>query len=75
MADKNSKVEETVDGKYYVDDQCISCNLCVDTAPDNFSMGDANVFVAKQPENDDEAANCEEALGTCPVNAIGNDGP
>ena len=31
-------------------------------------------FVVKQPENDDEEAQCEEALESCPVEAIGDDG-
>jgi len=48
----------------------------VDTAPKNFKMNDddSNSFVYKQPENEDEIKACEEALGNCPVEAIGNAG-
>jgi len=47
-----------------------------DTAPENFKMNDddSNAFVYKQPENDKEREACEEALESCPVDAIGNDG-
>ena len=31
-------------------------------------------FVYKQPQTDEEKALCEEAMGCCPVEAIGNDG-
>lgn len=35
---------------------------------------DSSAFVYKQPENDKEREACEEALESCPVDAIGNDG-
>ncbi|MGA1779982.1 MAG: ferredoxin, partial [Planctomycetota bacterium] len=31
-------------------------------------------FVFKQPESDEEAELCQQALEECPVEAIGNDG-
>ena len=76
MADPNDRVAENVPGKYYVDSQCIDCDVCRDTAPDNFTRSDENgySYVYKQPEDDDEFALCEEALAACPVEAIGNDG-
>lgn len=76
MADINNKVEENVEGEYYVDEQCIACGICVDQAPNNFKMNedDSHAFVYKQPENDEEQEACEGALGSCPVDAIGNDG-
>lgn len=76
MADKADKVDENIPGPYYVDNECIACNLCVDTSPENFKMNDdeSNAYVYKQPENDKEKEACEEALTSCPVEAIGNDG-
>ena len=76
MADRNDRVEENVSGAYYVDTQCIDCDVCRDTAPDNFTRSDENgySYVYKQPESEDERALCEEALAACPVEAIGNDG-
>jgi ferredoxin len=35
MADVANKYSENVAGKYYVDNQCIDCDLCRETAPDN----------------------------------------
>lgn len=76
MADPNDRVGENVRGTYYVDTQCIDCDVCRDTAPDNFTRSDENgySFVYKQPETEDERALCDEALSACPVEAIGNDG-
>lgn len=76
MADKNNKVPDSVPGKFYVDTQCIDCNLCRDTAPANFRQNEAAgfSFVYKQPENDAEEAQCKEAKDACPVEAIGDDG-
>jgi ferredoxin len=76
MADPKDKVAENVPGTYYVDSACIDCDVCRDTAPDNFTRSDEGnySFVFKQPQTDDERALCEEALVSCPVEAIGNDG-
>jgi ferredoxin len=76
MADPNNKTDGNVPGKYYVDDTCSGCQVCISSAPDNFKMDDDEefAFVFKQPENDDEVAACEEALESCPEEAIGNDG-
>ena len=76
MADPTDRVPENDPGTYYVDTQCIDCDVCRDTAPDNFTRADANgySFVYKQPESQEELALCEEALLACPVEAIGNDG-
>jgi ferredoxin len=75
MADKANKKEENVEGKYYVDDQCIDCRLCIDTAPNNFAHNDdaGYAYVCKQPAGD-EAASVDEAKSSCPVEAIGDDG-
>ena len=76
MAEKEEKWAENVEGKFYVDEQCIDCVLCRETAPDNFTREEDGgySFVYKQPENDDELKLCMEALEGCPVEAIGDDG-
>lgn len=76
LADPNDRVEENVPGPYYVDSLCIDCDVCRDTAPDNFTRSDDNgySYVFKQPETEEERELCEEALAACPVEAIGNDG-
>ena len=76
MADNTDKVERNVDGKYYVDSSCIDCDVCRTTAPNNFEADEDEgySFVSKQPENDEEEEQCEEAMESCPVEAIGDDG-
>ena len=76
MADVANKYSENVEGKFYVDDQCIDCDLCRETAPANFKRNDdgGHSFVYKQPESPEEEALCREAMEGCPVEAIGPDG-
>lgn len=76
MADLEDKNPESVPGKFYVDSQCIDCDLCRETAPDNFQRSDEEgySYVYKQPENEEEEALCVEAMEGCPVEAIGDDG-
>ena len=76
MADLANKYSENVTGKYYVDNQCIDCDLCRETAPDNFKRNDDGgySFVYKQPSSPDEEARCKEAKEGCPVEAIGDNG-
>ena len=75
MADKNEKNEFNVAGKFYVDSQCFGCALCASTAEGFFEISDAGcAFVAKQPSNADDSALCTEAMESCPVQAICDDG-
>ncbi len=76
MADKNDRVAQNVNGVWYVDSQCIDCNLCRDTAPKNFVQFEEGgySYVFKQPEGDEELVQCREAKDACPVEAIGCDG-
>lgn len=76
MADLENKYSDNVEGAYYVDDQCIDCDLCRETAPNNFTRQEDQgySYVYKQPENDEEKAECEEAMEGCPVEAIGDNG-
>ena len=76
MANKADKWEQNITGKFFVDQQCIDCDLCRETAPEFFSRHDEGgySFVHKQPVTEDDVALCMEALEGCPVEAIGNDG-
>ena len=76
MATLANKHKENVPGKFYVDDACIDCDLCRETAPNNFTRNEAGGFsyVSKQPANPEEEAQCKEAMEGCPGEAIGNDG-
>ena len=76
MADVANKYPENAAGKFYVDEQCIDCDLCRETAPANFKRNDdgGHSYVYKQPESPEEETLCKEAMEGCPVEAIGNDG-
>ncbi|MDR2981000.1 MAG: ferredoxin [Puniceicoccales bacterium] len=76
MADLKDKYPENAPGKFYVDSQCIDCDLCRETAPDFFGRNDDGgySYVLKQPTTQEELDLCTEALEGCPVEAIGNDG-
>jgi ferredoxin len=85
MADKTEKWEDNVPGEatisgqkvsFYVDKECILCSVCSDAAPSNFRMSDDedHDICYKQPSDEEELAQCFEALENCPVEAIGEDG-
>ena len=76
MADLSEKLDLNVSGAFYVDSNCIDCDLCRQTAPENFERDEDEgySFVIKQPENEEEEEQCREAMEECPVDAIGDDG-
>ncbi len=76
MADNTDKVEGSVDGQFFVDSNCIDCDLCRQTAPENFERNEDEgfTFVNKQPENEDDEQACRDAMEECPTEAIGDDG-
>ncbi len=76
MADLANRYQDNVSGKYYVDNQCIDCDLCRETAPANFRRNDDGgySFVYKQPTTPAEEAQCNEAREGRPAEAIGNNG-
>ena len=76
MADKSNKLPDNAPGKYFVDNQCIDCDACRATAPDNFTRNEEQgySYVSKQPGNEEEQKLCKEAMEGCPVEAIGDDG-
>ncbi len=76
MSEPNAKLPENEPGRYYVDSQCIDCDVCRDIAPDNFTreVKKGYSFVYSQPADSQEESLCREALEACPVNAIGDNG-
>ncbi len=76
MADKSKKYPDNLAGRFYVDKECIACDACVLAAPDHFKMHDedGHAFVIKQPATEEEESRCKEAMESCPVEAIGNNG-
>ena len=76
MADKNSKQPENVPGKWYVDETCVPCSVCLEEAPAllKFNEDQTHVFFLKQPATPEEEAAGQKALEICPTGSIGNDG-
>lgn len=76
MADFASRYTANTPGRFYVDDQCLDCDLCRETAPDLFDRDDEGgfSFVKRQPKTIEEVAICEQLANDCPMEAIGNDG-
>ena len=75
MADVENRYADNIQGKFYVDTQCIDCDLCRQTAPENFDRNQDGgySFIKKQPTTPEEDAQCQEAKEGCPVEAIGDD--
>ena len=75
MADPKDRYPDNAPGRWYVDTQCIDCDVCRVTAPANFRREEDKgySFVSVQPRNPEEAAACQEAMDSCPVEAIGRD--
>lgn len=76
MANRLQRWEDNAAGAWYVDRECILCNICIQLSPENFSVSEAgdHDIVYKQPEGAQELALCEEALEQCPVDSIGCNG-
>ena len=76
MADKTQKVPENVPGKWYVDDTCTPCHVCLDEAPQllKYTEDETKVYFFKQPEGETEDAAAQAAMAICPTGAIGEDG-
>ena len=76
MADPNKRFSENARGPYYVDQECIDCNLCARLAPENFAVNleKGHDYVCQQPITAKQESQCIEAMESCPVEAIGNDG-
>ena len=55
MANKADKWPTNTGGKFYVDQQCIDCDLCRETAPNFFTRSDegGHSFVFKQPTTEE----------------------
>ena len=76
MAEIENKYAQNAPGPFYVDDQCIDCDLCRETAPANFTRSEdgGHSYVYKQPDTPEERAKCVEAMEGFPVEAIGDNG-
>ncbi len=76
MPDLNQKTPSNVPGPYYVDDSCIDCDMCRNTAPVVFGRDDSIGLsvVFRQPTTDEEIALAIHAMDECPSASIGANG-
>ena len=76
MANRNDKNSGNIPGPFYVDNTCIDCDLCRETAPSIFRRDDhlGQSIVFHQPSTPDEWSLAREALNSCPTETIGADG-
>jgi ferredoxin len=72
LAEPATRWPENAEGRFFVDGECIDCDLCRTTAPEHFQRSEKGYsFVALQPASAQEVADCLAAVGECPVEAIG----
>jgi len=76
LADPNERFPDNAPGGYYVDTNCIDCDVCRDSAHENFRRNDEGgySYVYKQPQTVAEREECECVREECPVGAIGDNG-
>jgi len=76
MPNRNEKNLGNVPGPFYVDDTCIDCDLCRETAPGSFRRNDeiGLSIVFRQPVTAEELTQAHDALADCPTESIGCDG-
>jgi ferredoxin len=76
MASADQRLSENVLGRFYVTSECIDCDICRSLAPAFFARHDeiGLSIVQLQPRTEADIALAEEAVDSCPADAIGNDG-
>jgi ferredoxin len=76
MNETPTKYPENAPGVFYVNSDCVDCDLCANFAPNNFRRKEPEGYyhVCKQPTTPEEESQCLEALEICPVQAIWNNG-
>ena len=74
MPNPSKKYEKNIEGRYYVDESCIYCDLCRETAPSVFAENKetGNAYVFKQPKTDEEHQLARESIEGCPMESIGD---
>lgn len=67
---------ENVPGKFYVDQACLDCSLCGETAPELFTRNEEGgyYYISRQPSSKDEEELLQETIEGCPCEAIFADG-
>lgn len=66
------KIPQNVNGRFYVDTNCINCSLCPEIARDIFATNhdEGYEYIKKQPQNAAELELVKEVIRLCPANAV-----
>ena len=73
LQEESKALPLNIPGKYYVTENCNGCAYCALLGPDNFVYDRTTdtYFIGKQPVSPEEIEAVTEAVGDCPVDAIG----
>jgi len=71
MAQIEQRLQENVEGDFYVDASCIDCDACRQIAPASFCDHGGQSSVYRQPQNPGEVHRALMALVSCPTASIG----
>jgi ferredoxin len=76
MADITRRVPQNAPGKFYVDDTCIYCDLCVEIVSAIYAEHNDRgwAYVFRQPQTPEEIRLAMEAADSCPTESIGTTG-
>lgn len=74
MGKLSERFEKNAEGRYYVDESCIYCDLCREMAPTVFAEDKESgvAYVFKQPETKEEHELARQSLEGCPTESIGD---
>jgi len=72
MADPALRLDENVEGDFYVDSTCIDCDACRQIAPAVFHDAGDQSAVHHQPADGAELLAAQKALLACPTSSIGS---
>jgi len=73
MANFQNRYKDSQEGAYFIDQDCIACDTCAIIAPNHFKLTSDfdHAVIHRQPQNQAELIECENAEQACPVSAIG----
>src|SRR5258707_15584240 len=76
MAEFLERYPLNASGKFYIDAHCVDCGICAEAAPNNICRDDraGMFFISRQPRSPEEFIACENAVRSCPTEALGDDG-
>lgn len=74
MAELKIAVPGNAEGRFFVDDTCIYCDLCKSVAPTIFEENGSRgwAYVKTQPRTEQELEQTYQALEGCPTQSIGD---